>query len=114
MLNSITLRSKKSSNEEFTSQLQQLRCVIDELDSDLLQILAKRFEIIDKIGEYKRDNNVTILQIERWLQILNTRGNTANLLGLSDEFVKQLLELIHNESIRLQTEIMNEKIKLEK
>ena len=87
--------------------MQELRAIIDEVDYDLLKMLVARFDVIDKIGEYKKENNVTILQIERWRQILKTRKTEALSTGLSEEFITALLDLIHNESIRLQTEIMN-------
>jgi chorismate mutase len=107
LLGSLTLRETKSDNVEFASQLQQLRRLIDEIDEDMLRTLRKRMEVIEKIGEYKRDNNVTILQIERWLEILSTRTAWGEANGLGDEFIKKLCQLLHKESIRKQTEIMN-------
>ena len=107
LLGSLTLREATSDNEEFTNQLQQLRSMIDEIDEEMLRTLNRRMEVIEKIGEYKRDNNVTILQIERWLEILNTRTALARSLGLSEEFITRLCQLLHKESIRKQTEIMN-------
>jgi len=63
--------------------------------------------IIQKIGEYKSQNNVTILQLERWEKILSNRTFLAEKVGLSDDFIKKILELVHQESIRIQTEVMN-------
>lgn len=107
LLAGLTLRETTSDNEEFTNQLQQLRRIIDEIDEDMMRTLRKRMEVIGKIGEYKRDNNVTILQIERWLEILQTRTALGESLGLSEEFTRKLCQLLHKESIRRQTEIMN-------
>ena len=56
-----------------------------------------------------RDNNVTILQVNRWDEIIHKRSNVAQALKLDKDFVVKLLELIHNESIRKQNEIMNRK-----
>ena len=64
-------------------------------------------KIVEKIGEYKRDNNVTILQVSRWDEIIQKRSNVAQALKLDKDFTVKLLELIHNESIRKQNEIMN-------
>jgi len=64
-------------------------------------------QIAEKIGQYKKDNNITILQVNRWDEILNKRTTYAKALKLSGEFTEKLLELLHSESIRRQTEIMN-------
>ena len=67
-------------------------------------------EIAEKIGEYKRENNVTILQVTRWDEIVQKRINMGSVMGLGEEFLKQLLQLIHKESIRRQTEVMNREV----
>ena len=65
-------------------------------------------KIAEKIGEYKRDNNVTILQMNRWDEIIQKRTQLAEALTLSNDFAVKFLELIHNESIRKQNTIMNQ------
>ena len=87
-----------------------MRELIDKVDEELLQTLSKRMEIVEKIGEYKRDNNITILQLKRWNEIISTRPDFAKMLGLTEGFAKKLYELIHKESIQRQTEIMNSEI----
>ena len=64
-------------------------------------------QIVEQIGNYKKENNVTILQVNRWDEILRKGINYGKALKLSPEFTEKLLELIHSESIRKQTEIMN-------
>ena len=64
-------------------------------------------EVIEKIGEYKKENQGTILQLERWEQIIKDRGAMAKENGISEGFIQKLLELIHQESIRIQTQVMN-------
>lgn len=107
MMNALQVRSQGSSNTEFTSNLEQLRTVIDEIDEELIRKFAMRMGIIEKIGDFKKENNVTILQLERWEQIIKERTDMAQENGLSDGFIQKLLELIHQESIRIQTEVMN-------
>lgn len=63
--------------------------------------------ITQKIGEFKRDNKVTILQVNRWDEIMNRRTAFAKALKLDVNFTERFLELVHGESIRLQTDIMN-------
>ena len=70
-------------------------------------------QVVQKIGEFKRDNGVTILQVNRWDQIMNKRSAFAKALKMDLNFTGKLLELIHSESIRKQTEIMNDKANVE-
>lgn len=107
MLQKLQVRSSECNNQEFTSNLEQLRTIIDEIDEELINKFASRMNVIEKIGEYKKQNDVTILQLERWEQILKNRTMLAEKTGLSNEFIKKLLEIIHQESIRLQTKVMN-------
>ena len=109
LLSELIIREKHSESEEFINKLEQLRSVIDDLDEELINKFASRMEIIEKIGAYKSENNVTILQLERWEKILLNRTFLASKVGLSDEFIKKILELVHQESIRVQTQVMNHK-----
>jgi chorismate mutase len=107
LLGELVQRKTSSDDPEFENQLQELRNSIDIIDNTLLQALARRMAAVEKIGEYKKDNRVTILQLERWYEILKTRTRNGELMGLNPDFVKGLLQLVHKESIRVQTEIMN-------
>jgi len=107
LLQHLTIRKSQSNSKDFITNLEKLRAVIDDLDEDLIRKFAERMKIIEKIGAYKKENNVTILQLKRWEQILNNRSFLANQVGLSNDFIKNMLALIHQESIRIQTEIMN-------
>lgn len=109
LLNELVIRKPNSNDVIFKSTLEDLRRQIDRMDYELLLILAARTSIVEKIGEYKRDNNVTVLQLERWAQILNDRIPFGVQHGLDGDFVHRLYELIHNESLRLQNAIMNMK-----
>jgi chorismate mutase len=87
--------------------LGELRTQIDKFDDIVFQKMAERMKVVEKIGNYKKENGITILQVSRWDEILNKRIAYAKALNLSPEFAEKLLELIHSESIRKQTEIMN-------
>ena len=112
LLESLVVRKEKSDNHEFQIALELLRKKIDKIDHHLIETIASRMEIVNKIGEYKKDNNVTILQLERWAKIMKDRIPYGNSLELNSEFVKLLFQMIHDESIRIQTEIMNNSVEV--
>lgn len=96
---------------DFQLKLEELRTEIDKTDGQLLQILANRMKIIEEIGEYKKDNDITILQMKRWAGIIEDRIAIGTHLGLDEQFLKKLLTLIHKESIQRQTRIFNKDLK---
>jgi len=109
LLDSVSVRKPESNSPVFEDKLAELRSQIDKLDDQIIKQIADRMKIAEKIGEVKRDNNVTILQINRWDDLVKKRIQLANALNLSEEFTSKYLELVHNESIRKQNEVMNTK-----
>ncbi|WPU91764.1 chorismate mutase [Mucilaginibacter sabulilitoris] len=107
IIDHLALRKPEIRNAEVNDKLAELRNQIDKIDDLVIQKMAERMQIAEKIGQYKKDNNITILQVNRWDEILQKRTNYAKALKLNPEFTEKLLELIHSESIRRQTEIMN-------
>ena len=97
-----------SENLEFKNVLNELRQVIDKIDDDILNVMSTRMSVARQIGSFKKDNQVTILQITRWQEILKNQLKRGKIMGLSQVFIKKLYQLIHNESIRIQNEAMNE------
>ena len=110
LIGNLTIRSTEASSFETSSELTAFRKIIDEIDESLIQTLVSRMALSEKIGQYKLDNNVTILQIKRWEEIKKTRMEHGHSEGLNNEFVKNLLQLIHKESIRQQTDVMNKSV----
>ena len=90
-----------------TEGIQQLRKQIDELDNQLMELLAKRMRVCREIGQYKREHNMTVLQASRYNEILSKRGAQGSLCGMGPEFVARVFESIHEESVRQQIEIIN-------
>jgi chorismate mutase len=107
MLKNIEVR-KATYGTDFQDQLDNLRGRLDNLDRELLEVLASRMSVVEQLGEYKRDNNVAVLQLDRWKQVHNSRADWAKSLNLYPEVVEELFKLIHMESIRKQTEVMNQ------
>ena len=106
ILASLVVRSSKLDNFA-ENQLEALRAQIDRIDNYFLEIMGERMDIARKIGEFKRDNGITILQTNRWDEIINDRIKKASKKELTEDFVKDMMEAIHQESIRHQTKIMN-------
>ena len=107
LVKELKMRHPESPNKEFKNLLDEFRSEIDELDEQLIQKLSVRMNISEKIGEYKRDNDVTILQVDRWNDVIKRRANMAKALGLSETFMNKFLAIVHEESIRRQTDVMN-------
>ncbi len=104
LLSHLTFRSKQSGIVE--RDLAGLRGEIDDIDAELLQLLARRMEVSAQIGEYKKQNNVTVVQMDRWKKILSEHVATGADLGLSEEMITEIFEAIHQASIERQSRIM--------
>ena len=90
-----------------TEGITQLRKQIDELDNQLMDLLAKRMRVCREIGQYKKEHNMTVLQTNRYNEILDKRGAQGALCGMGADFVRKVYEEIHEESVRQQMEIIN-------
>lgn len=103
ILNLLVIRSEHQSTENLT----ELRQQIDECDNSLIEVLAKRMRVCREIGTFKKEHGMTILQTSRYNEILDKRGVQGALCGMDGEFVKNIFEAIHEESVRQQMEIIN-------
>lgn len=107
LLNSLVFRSVSVANPDFLTRIEALREIIDSIDSQLLELLAQRMDVAKEIGTFKKQNNVAIMQLRRWEEMISSRVEQGNTLGLDPEYVKNLLRLVHRESIRQQAKIMD-------
>lgn len=107
ILNNIVWRKETIVTEGIFENLEKFRQQINQLDDELLQLVGQRMRIAEQIGEYKRANEITILQTGRWNEMLQRLSRHGERMGLSREFVKNYFDAIHMESIRHQDEVMN-------
>ncbi|MEL6591119.1 MAG: bifunctional 3-deoxy-7-phosphoheptulonate synthase/chorismate mutase type II [Bacteroidota bacterium] len=107
ILQNLVHRSPSSSDPSLRSQLEIYRDEIDQFDQEMIRTLGERMKVARKIGEYKKSKNVTILQRTRWDEIIADRLDLATSVGLSDDIMKEIMQMIHKESIRHQTAVMN-------
>lgn len=109
ILSSLVVRQSEVNNTELKNKLTILRNKIDGLDEEIINLLSTRMNIVEEIGSHKKENDITILQAERWKKIINDRKKIAKSLGVSEGLVQRILKIIHEESINIQTSILNNK-----
>jgi len=107
ILGELEYRYRSSNNAEYLNKAEELRQKMDVADREIVEALARRMALVEELAEYKKENNVKILQLDRWQEIFNTRSDWADKLHVNPKFVAELYKLIHIESIRKQTEVMN-------
>ncbi len=107
MLEHIIWRREDVNSAEYHAALEALRQKIDHLDDELMQILGQRMKISEQIGQYKKDNNITILQISRWNEIIERASVKGDKFGLSREFITKYLDAVHMESINHQKKVLD-------
>src|ERR1700752_1023324 len=109
LLGALQVKEKSTANTTFNEQLNVIRSQIDKLDANIIGLIKERLELIEKMAAEKEKNNITAFQLERWMHILKTRSDWAINQNLSKDFAEKLFQLIHEESIRTQIELMNNK-----
>ncbi len=106
LLESLVIRDNTSENEAYKEGIDALRTRIDVLDENLLKLLADRMKVSSQIGTYKKNHNVAILQAGRWEQVLSDMVTKGAALGISEAAITAIMTAIHDESVRVQNEVM--------
>src|SRR5690554_2648727 len=107
-IKNLKVRKSEGDQAEFKIQLNTLRSQIDMIDDQIMDMLGKRMKIVDGIGGLKKKNNVAILQVKRWNQILHRMIQLGEEYKLSEEFVLKIYKAIHQESIDHQKKVMDD------
>ncbi|MGE0566706.1 MAG: chorismate mutase [Bacteroidia bacterium] len=105
IIGSLQIRQSASGNNDNKDLMLELRKMIDKIDLDLLDLIKERENVIQQIGKYKKENSISVFQLERWQEILKTRSQWADKLNISRKHVEKLCQLLHEESIRIQNNI---------
>lgn len=106
ILDSLIIRSSDCLLET-ERDLEQLRYEIDKIDEQMIILLSQRMQVVKELGEYKKAHNITILQLNRWKELFADRMTKGIESGLSNRFLSSLLRLVHEESIKIQSNIMD-------
>ncbi|GBD96138.1 phospho-2-dehydro-3-deoxyheptonate aldolase [bacterium BMS3Abin06] len=104
LINRLTIKSETGDSNEYRTRIKELRMEVDNIDEHLIALLGKRMEIAGKMGDLKRRNNISTYQPQRWKEIIAGRIASGSEHDLSEEFVFQLFQVIHEEAIRHQEE----------
>jgi chorismate mutase len=104
MLENLSISRPESDHEN--GKLAELRTIIDELDDKLIETLSERFKIVDEIAKVKCERNLSIFQLRRWEETLAKSMNSGHKIGLNEDFIKNILSIIHIESIQYQNEVI--------
>jgi chorismate mutase len=106
ILEQLVVRQEFTEDMRQSMELEYLRQLMDSLDSEIIDLLAKRMELSERVAEVKKAANMTVYQPERWREIVDTLSTQADGVQLSREFIVGLYEKIHHESIRKQLAIL--------
>lgn len=104
----LVVRSSDTENGAYRANMDELRRQIDAIDGELLDLFARRMDISGEIGRYKKQNNITILQPDRWEEVLGRVLARGEAKGLEAEFLKRVFTAVHQASIDRQTQVMRE------
>ncbi len=107
LIQDLVWRHETTDQHEFLTALASLREQINNLDAEVMQLLGRRMAVSEKIGQYKKENDITILQTSRWNDVLERTLRQGASVGLTKEFVEQFLAAVHLESIAHQSKVMN-------
>lgn len=108
MINDLVVRKPVATDVNLIQSLRELRAEIDQLDKKVIEILGDRMRIAERIGAFKRENNIAIYQPERWREILENGLLNGNSRGLSETFILMMMNAVHQESINHQARVMNQ------
>jgi chorismate mutase len=108
ILATLIVREEDTHDMSGLEQLEYLRQLMDTLDAEIIDLVARRMELSGQIGSLKKMCNMTVFQPSRWSDIVESIGNRGIMQGLTKEFVTEMYEKIHHESIRIQLSVMED------
>ncbi len=111
ILATLIVRQEYTHDMSSLEQLEHLRQLMDSLDAEIIDLIARRMELSEKVGDVKQLSNMTAYQPVRWREIVDTRGQRGEMQGMTKEFIVELYEKIHHESIRIQLSVLEGKAK---
>jgi len=105
----LKVKTKKEDDKSYKHLLDEIREGIDDVDKEIVDIISKRIELVKKIGEFKKEQDLTTFQVDRWNEVFKSRIDWALEKGLEKDFIEDLYKVIHLGSINVQNKIINKK-----
>ncbi|WP_439290775.1 bifunctional chorismate mutase/prephenate dehydrogenase [Lonepinella koalarum] len=78
--------------------LKEIRNEIDRLDSELIDLFAKRLALVKKVGEVKHQHGLPIYVPEREADMLAARRQEAEKMGIPADLIEDVLRRVMRES----------------
>ena len=107
--NKLVVRDKDSDAPQWKENIDQLRAKIDIIDENILYAFGSRMNVSRQIGEYKKENNIAILQTARWDKVISKVVEKGKDYGLTERFLKEVFTAIHEASVEIQNEVISKK-----
>jgi chorismate mutase len=114
ILKEISFKNKLEQGSQIPDNMKDLRDAIDHIDQKLIDLLADRFQVIDQLGAYKKENKLSVYQGDRWDKVLKTRIELGTKKNMTENFMRNLLLAIHDESIKRQEKQISKMVEKEK
>lgn len=108
LLDQLVFKKETTDDEAFLARLDKIRHIIDDLDVEVLNLLARRMKLSEEIGRHKKDNKISIFQVGRWNEILEKAKDMGRERGLSEGFISHYFSAVHQESISRQAHLRDE------
>jgi len=104
----LIFRETVDERPEVISELEKYRQKVDLLDTQIIELLSDRFQVIKQVGEYKKENNLAVFQPDRWHEVTESRIQAGMKKNMTEKFMKNLLFAIHEESVKMQEALLKE------
>ena len=108
LIGRLKIKNVSTESPDYLERINCLRQDIDKIDHEILELMGRRMDNSKKIALHKMKNNISIFQPARWDEIIKTRIEEGRDKELSEEFITKLYQFIHEESIRLQEQVLND------
>jgi chorismate mutase len=109
LLERLEMRNQLPADPQALTQLADLRGTLDELDSELVQLLQQRMETVASIGDLKAEHAMTVFQLDRFSHIFKARGEEAKNLGVHPGLIEELFQVVHKYSVQKQIEVRKDR-----
>lgn len=110
LIDKLDFKREMTDDSDFIEYMDSIRHELDEIDFEVINLLARRMKLSEEIGRQKKNNKISVLQVKRWNEILEKAKVLGRERGLSEGFISNYLSAVHQESIKRQAGFKNEEL----